>query len=78
MSFLYDVPRYLSNYFKCLQISDITLHLPYLISIFLKIFKKKKFNFVLKIIYLSIYYSNIGLDYDNIYTILILFFKNFP
>ena len=32
---------------------------------------------MLKIIYLSIYYSNIGLDYDNIYTILLLFFKNF-
>ena len=42
MSLLYDVPRYLSNCFKCLQISNITLHLPYLISVFLKMFKEKK------------------------------------
>ena len=55
MSFLYDVPRYLSNCFKCLQISDITLHLPYLISIFLKIFKKKNSILCLKLfIYLFI------------------------
>ena len=55
MSFLYDVPRYLSNCFKCLRISNITLHLPYLISIFLKIFKKTNSILCLKLfIYLFI------------------------
>ena len=56
------------------------LYLPYLISVFFEIFKKKKFKFVLKIIYLSIHFSHVGLDvtldYDNINTIL-LFQKKF-
>ena len=55
MSFFYDVPRYFSNCFQCLRISNITLHLPYLISIFLKIFKKTNSILCLKLfIYLFI------------------------
>ena len=79
MYFLYDVLRCLGNCFKYLQIFYVILHLPYLIRVFFEILEEKKFNFVFKIIYLSIYLSNIGLevrlDYDNINTILLLFSK---
>ena len=78
MSFLYDVPRYLSNCFKCLRISDITFHLPYLICICLKIFKKKKSILCLK---LFIYLFIIQI-LDQIMTIFtqyfFFFFKKFP
>ena len=60
-----------SNLLKCLQIFYIALHLPYLISIFFKIKKKNKFNFIFKIIYLSIHYSHVGLDSESIDTILL-------
>ena len=78
MSLLYDVLRCLSNCFKCLRIFYIVLHLTYHISVFFEIFKKKIFNFVLKIIYLSIHFSHVRLDvtldYDIINTILLLLF----
>ena len=57
----------------------LILRFIFLISLmyFLRCLRKKK-NFVFKIIYLSIYYSHIGLDYDNIYTTLpLIFVKNF-
>ena len=79
MFLLYDVLRCLSNCFKHLQIFYIFLYLPYFISVFFAIFKKKKFKFVVKIIYLSIYFSHVRLDdrldYDNITTILLIFPK---
>ena len=55
-----------SNSLKCLQIFYIALRLPYLISIFFKIKKKNKFNFIYKIIYLSIHYSHVGLNSESI------------
>ena len=63
MSLLYDVPRYLSNCFKHLRISDITRYLPYLISVFLNIFKKKYSILCLKLfIYLfNIKFCTLGL-----------------
>ena len=70
MSFLYDVPRYFSNCFKCLRISNITLHLPYLISIFLKIFKKTNSILCLK---LFIYLFTIQI-LDQIMTIFTQYF----
>ena len=79
MFLLYDVLRCLSNCFKHLQIFYIVLYLPYFISVFFAIFKKKKFKFVVKIIYLSFYFSHVSLDvrldYDNITTILLIFPK---
>ena len=60
-----------SNSLKCLQIFYIALRLPYLISIFFKMKKKKKFNFIYKIIYLSIHYSHVGLNSESIDTILL-------
>ena len=59
-----------SNFLKCLQIFYIALRLPYLISIFFKM-KKKKLNFIYKIIYLSIHYSHVGLNSESIDTILL-------
>ena len=59
-----------SNFLKCLQIFYIALCLPYLISIFFKM-KKKKFSFIYKIIYLSIHYSHVGLNSESIDTILL-------
>ena len=74
MFLLYDVLRC-----KHLQMFYIVLYLPYFISVFFEIFKKKKFKFVVEIIYLSIYFSHVRLDvrldYDNINTILLLFPK---
>ena len=75
MFLLYDVLRWLSNCFKHLQIFYIVLYLPYFISVFFEIFKKKKFKFVVKLIYLSIYFSHVRLDYENINTTLLLFQK---
>ena len=78
MSLLYDIFGCLSNCFKHLWIFCIA-HIPYLICVFFEIFKKKKFNFVFKIIFLSTHFSYVGLgvrlDYDNIDTILLIFTK---
>ena len=77
MFLLYDVLRCLSNCFKHLQIFYIVLYLPYFISVFFEIFKKK-IQICGQIIYLSIYLSHVRLDdrldYDNINTILLLFY----
>ena len=52
MSLIYDIFRCLSKFFKHLWIFCI-----YLICVFFEIFKKIKFNFVFKIIYLSTHFS---------------------
>ena len=44
MFLLYDVLRCLSNCFKHLQIFYIVLYVPYFISVFFEIFKKKILN----------------------------------
>ena len=63
MSLLYDVRVY--KYFILLFING-----------FFKIFKKRKFQLCVLVIYLSIN-SHVGLDYDSIYTIILLFLKYF-
>ena len=75
MSFLYGIPRYLSI-FLSLLIFYIALYHPISLVYFLR-FKKKKINFVFDISYLSIHYSQVGLDYESIYTILLPFSKIF-
>ena len=66
----------MSNCFKHLRTFGIA-HISYLICVFFEIFKKKKFNFVFKIIYLSTQFSYDGLgvrlDYDSINTIPLIF-----
>ena len=73
MSLLYDIFKHLLIY--CIA------HIPYLICVFFEIFKKKKFNFVFKIIFLSTHFSYVGLgvrlDYDSINTKLLIFSKKF-
>ena len=57
MYFLYDVLRCLDNFFKCLRIFYVILHLPYLISVFFETFKKTNSILCLKLfIYLFIFH----------------------